>query len=116
MSLEQCSDAVRDRLRGVRDRHRFGVLTVAVAHFDGAVVDGVAAGDGDDRHADEFGVLELDAGDTFLRSSKMTSMPLASSSPISCSAASNAAASLPVATTCTCAGAMTAGHARPFSS
>ena len=43
MSLEQCSDAVRDRLRGVRDRHRFGVLTVAVAHFDGAVVDGVAA-------------------------------------------------------------------------
>ena len=31
-------------------------LAVAVTHFDRAVVDGVAARDGDDRHADELGL------------------------------------------------------------
>lgn len=116
MSLEQCSDAVRDRLRGVRDRHRFGVLTVAVAHFDGAVVDGVAAGDGDDRHADEFGVLELDARRHLLAvvEDDFDALGLKLTDQLFCGFERGRI--LPVATTCTCAGAMTAGHARPFSS
>ena len=60
--------------------------------------------------------LNLTPGDTFLRSSYSTSMPRSSSSATSFSAASNAASSLPVAMTCTWAGATIAGQTRPLSS
>ncbi len=159
--LEHGLKAVGDYLRGGFRWHRLVDLAVAVTHLDRAVVDGVAARDGDDRHADELGVLELDARRDLLavveddldaaalefghecfggferllvlagghdvhlggcdvrRPCQATVVVVRlrdASSATSVSAASNACASLPVATMCTWAGAMFAGHARPRSS
>ena len=57
--MDQSCDAVGNHLRRIGDRHRLGVLAIAIAHFNGAIVHGVAAGDGDQRYADQLGILEL---------------------------------------------------------
>ncbi len=58
---EQLRKTVGDDLRGRFRRHGLLVATIAVADLNRAVAHRVTARDGDDRHADELGVLELDA-------------------------------------------------------
>lgn len=54
-------EALGERVGGFGGGHGDLVFAVAVAQFDGAVVDVIAADHGDQRHADQLGILELDA-------------------------------------------------------
>lgn len=45
------------------------VLAIAIADLNGAIVHVIATDHGDQRHADQLGILELAPGETFLRSS-----------------------------------------------
>ena len=87
-----------------------------VLDLDHAV--GQAPADHDDgRHADQLGVLELDARARPSAGRREHRGPRrASSSPASRSAAAKTASSLPVATRCTSAGATSRGQNRPSSS
>ena len=69
LPAEQRVQTRRQRLRSVGDRHGDGIGAVTVADLDCSVIHGVTAGDCNQRHADQLGVLELAPGETFLRSS-----------------------------------------------
>ena len=104
------------RRGGLGDRHVLAVAGTTVAHLDHTV--GEAPADDDDRrHAEQLGVLELHPGRDSAAVVEEHGQPGRHQvARERLAPRSNTASSLPVATTCTSAGAIARGQDRPSSS